>query len=890
LDVPLSDVSLQDVVESGVKLTPMMKQYLEIKNKYADCFLLFRMGDFYEVFFEDARAAARILNIALTHRGKLGDFKIPMAGIPHHSAAAYIDRLTNQGLKVAICEQVSEPGAAPGIVQRAVTQIVSPGIPYDVEKLDRRERHYIGSAYYDKNIFHMIFIDFTTGDFFGHLAHTIEDLQKKYLLYRPKEWISYLGQWDEFPSFLKLAKEDDLLMTNLSQEYFSSKLALKLNQKYLAKFIPQYESDKVINKRPNLLIPISAIAYYLHSTQEELELCHIKPFKLINDSDFLNVSLGTLQGLEIFPRQKERYLDSLLGFCDKTKTSMGSRKIREIFSKPLLNAAKILERQNIILGLMKNTQSLEELRSNLDSVRDIDRLLSKLSTKKVIGGDLLSLAFAVRNILAVEKILTEQKIPFKKSLSENETNSILKISDEIEKTINSDIGASLEKGNLILDGVHSERDKLYALRFSSDKELEKLEEKYKKQSGISKLRVKSNNVAGFFIEVSKSHTKNVPKHFERRQTLVNAERYVTEELLLLEKKVLTAQARLEKVEREIFQDLCQKTASISSELSILSDFYAYLDVYAGLAWLAYQEDFKLPKIHANKKIFRVKGMWHPLIKKNLKNEFVPHDLILDEKVFLGLITGPNMAGKTTVMREMAIIQLLAQVGSLVPAHEAELGLCDHLFSRLGASDDILRGQSTFMVEMMETSEILRHASNKSMIILDEVGRGTSTYDGLSIAWSLVEYLVHKVKALCLFATHYHELIALADAEAEIKNLTVETLNHFGEIKFLYKLIESSASQSFGLYVAELSGLPRELIERSKVLLRELESEGQGTAPAKADQGTQLSFFEDNLEEYKAYKLELHKLKKEIAAIDINGMTPLEALNKLSRLRSEINYH
>ncbi|MDA9189623.1 DNA mismatch repair protein MutS [bacterium] len=888
----MSELKLNDLIKAGVKLTPMMKQYVEIKSSFEDCFLLFRMGDFYEVFFEDARTASRLLNIALTHRGKLGDFKIPMAGIPHHSAANYIDRLTSQGIKVAICEQITKPGDSPGIVKRAVTQIASPGIPFDLEKLDKKDRHFIASSFFFDDNYYLVAIDFTTGDFFGHKFESKEDFLQKILHYSPKEWISYMGQYDDEDPVFQVLESCQSLKTFLSHEYFDPKLSVHLAKNEIDKVIPNFEHDHRINEDKNILIAIAAISHYIFSTQEDLELCHIKPLQILNDTSFLKVTTSTLKGLEILPKSRERYKESLLGFCDRTMTSMGGRKLKDLFTMPLLNLEKIKFRQGLIEKYLSNAQTLEAIREKLRDVRDLDRILSKISTKKAIGGDLLNLSQAIKiyGNIDSEHIQISQK--FQNDFSPKDSALLSEIQESISKTINDEIGASLEKGNLIKLGADPKRDKLYKLKFSADKELEKLEQEFRDQTGIPKLRVKRNNIAGFFIEVSKSYSKKVPKHFERRQTLVNAERFSCPELEKFETKINSAKIKLEKIEREIFNSIITKITQNAALISMLSSKIALIDCLCSLSWLAYQEEFSKPKFVKNKKIFNANQMWHPLIKKNIKSDFVPHNLNLDKEKFFGLITGPNMAGKTTVMREMAIAQLLAQVGSYVPASSLEIGLCDQIFSRLGANDDILHGQSTFMVEMSETSEILRHASARSMIILDEVGRGTSTYDGLSIAWSLVEYLISKTKAITLFATHYHELIELADKETTIKNLTVETQNNNGSINFLYNLIEEPASQSFGIYVASLAGLPREVLERASSILSDLENKKEETSisQTKHFDETQLSFFEDSKQNAQIINKELEQIKQKFRSINLDTLTPLDALNKLHRLKQEISLH
>ncbi|MGZ3787015.1 MAG: DNA mismatch repair protein MutS [Bacteriovorax sp.] len=877
---------LQKIIDSGVKLTPMMEQYFQIKKNYPDTLLLFRMGDFYEVFFEDARTTSRILNITLTHRGKIGDTPIPMAGIPHHAASVYIDRITNRGLKVAICEQIQDPKDAVGIVKRGVTQVVSPGMPFDLDKTQGHDHRFMVSAFKKNNDHFLVALDFTTGDFRGYKYQNVEDFIEGLRLIAPREFITYMGQWDEQQEIETLLAHYGVLKTHLSVEYFTP----KFSEIYIEKIIPGFKRDKILKLDEDVLSAIGALAFYVCSTQLLESFMHIRPFKMISNTGMMKVTLPTLTGLEILPKSRETYKESLLGFFDKTETAMGARLLKSLFSNPLYDINQINERLDIVDSLVKNDSLIKEQRSELSKIRDIERILAKVAMNKGSASDLINLAVATK---AYESLLSLSKsLPNMAELSNAELKKLSLLADQITNTLNDEIGASLEKGNLIRAGVHKERDRLSKLHVNVGDELLKMETHLRAESGIQKLRIKSNNVSGFFIEVSKGSTTKVPDNFERRQTLVNAERYTTPELTALEKETITAQAKLEKLEREIFKDLISAVHELRLSIMSMSGHIALLDTFQSLASIALQEGFTRPSVVASKQVLHIESGFHPLIKSLIKDQFVCHDLHLDNKVFFGLITGPNMAGKTTVMREVAIIQLLAQMGSFVPAKLAKLGLCDFLFSRLGASDDILKGQSTFMVEMAETAEILRHATDKSLIILDEVGRGTSTYDGLSIAWGLVEHFIEKTRALTLFATHYHELIDIADKNPAAKNLTVETINHKGNVQFLYRLIEKPASQSFGIYVARLAGLPKSVLDRSEEILHQLETNHQApvleqkTAPKSAS--SQLCFLEDmKTEEVPAYLL---VLEKEIAKLDVMKMTPIDALLKLNQLKSQLELH
>jgi DNA mismatch repair protein MutS len=892
-EVIVSISTLEELISANQKLTPMMEQFYAIKKQYIDHILLFRMGDFYEVFFEDAVRASKILNITLTHRGKIGDTPIPMAGIPHHAATTYVDRLCQAGLKVAIGEQVEDPKEAKGIVKRAVTQVISPGLPYDLDKTDSREQHFITSAYKKNNQIFLVALDFTTGEFLGSIHEDNSSFLNKLNSYAPKEFITHMGQWEDLKEIEILLKHLGTLKTHLSDEYFEA----KYTQLYSEKLIPGMKRDKTLQKNKDIFPALGALAYYICTTQQLDEFFHIRPFHLSNDENLMKISKHTLEGLEILPRNRETYNESLLGFLDKSQTAMGPRMLRRLLQSPLRDPEEISKRQDIIQALSQNHELLEEMRDVLSNVRDLERILTKVSTQKATSSDLINTSLAIRayqQLTEITKALPSNLFPKVK----NKENGLLsELAEKIEKTINDDIGASLDKGNLIRPGASRSRDRLSKLTNNAMEELTCLEEQYRKKTGIVKLRVKSNNIFGYFIEVSKIHSNKVPKSFERRQTLVNCERYTTTELSEFEKEIVSAKDKLEKLEREIFRNITLEMLELSPTIQTLSNVLASIDTYQSLSWVSLREKFTRPKISTSKEVI-LNGAWHPLIKANLQEQFISHDLKLNEESYFGLITGPNMAGKTTVMREVAIIQVLSQIGCFVPAKSANVSPCDYLFSRLGASDDILKGQSTFMVEMSETAEIIRHASSQSLIILDEVGRGTSTYDGLSIAWALVEHLVQNTQALGLFATHYHELIDLAERLDGAKNLTVETLNINGDVQFLYRLIEEGASQSFGLYVAKLAGLPRTLLHRSEEILRGLEEKNEDCAEINLEQpecdiaqgnysGTQLSFFPEP-EPVTKVPPYLEKLEEDLSGIDIDKLTPIEALVKLNGLQKGLD--
>ena len=874
--------SIEKLISQNLKLTPMIEQYYNIKLKNPDLLLFYRMGDFYELFFNDAMEVSKLLNITLTHRGKIGIESIPMAGIPHHAASSYLDRLTSMGLKVAICEQTEDPKNAVGIVKRDISQIVSPGMPYDLDKADLKENHFMACGGTSKGRFQLVLIDFTNGTFLGDHFTSSEDFIEKLNKLKPKEYITFKGQWDKFPIISKFLEKSGMVKTYILPEYFDN----KNSEIYIEKLIPFYKRDKILNSYPDILNPLGALSYLIASTQKVDSLIHLKPFRITQNGEYLRVTLPTLIGLEIIPSSKEKYKESLLGFFDKTKTSMGTRLLKEFFLNPILSYEILEQRQRLISYLMGEGEFLSEIRQILSNTKDLERIMAKLSAKKANSDDLLNIANTILTFSVIKEKVTQIPNKVLPKISKSDFELLEVASKKLLSALNGEPGASLDKGNLINPGFCKNRDELFFIEESSKQKLERIEKKYKTQTGISKLRIKSNNIFGYFIEIPKAQASKIPVFFQRKQTLVNCERFTTSELLKFEEEIFSAKENLLQLESKIYQDLIDEVSNCILALQKVATLIGTLDVFQSLAFIALQEDFKAPKIIPDKKIFNVKGAWHPLVKNFISEKFISHDLFLNDETYFGLLTGPNMAGKTTVMREMGIIQFLAQIGSFIPAKSAELGLCDFLFSRMGASDDISKGQSTFMVEMSETSEIIRHSTQKSFIILDEVGRGTSTFDGLSIAWSLVEHLIRKTKATTLFATHYHELIEVIEREKGGKNLTVETVVEKGDVRFLYKLIESGAAQSYGIYVAKLAGLPKSILKRAQEILFSLEKDSIKNNKSQKQLPTQLFLFEDSPTVTPIPKY-LKDLEDEIFNIDPLRITPLEALQTLHSLRENL---
>lgn len=890
-------LTLKDIVESGVNLTPMMEQYYSIKKEYPDTLVFFRMGDFYELFFEDARRISSLLNITLTHRGKLGDTPIPMAGIPHHAASNYIDRLTTQGLKVVICEQIEDPKDAVGIVKRAVTQVASPGMPFDLDRSDATEHRYIASAYKSHGKFVAIYLDFTTGDFCGHTFDLFEDLLQSLAHYAPKEFITYFNQWQENEKLVHYLKLKDILVTHLSEDYFKS----KNTEIYLEKAQPGIRRDKYLKMVPEAFAPMGAICYYVFSTQGANSLIHLRPFQLLTEKNKMRIAHSTLLSLEMLPKNKDESSYSLIGFMNRTITAIGDREFKNFFQKPSADLSEIKKRQMAVKFFYQNQELSDSLSVSLKNIRDIQRILAKVATKKCSAQDLLGLSLTLQNYYKLIDEIAKQKpsADLWSLLSPEEKNrkDFLKLAEEIVNTINDELGATLEKGNLIKFGVSKERDKLWKLCQNTEEEVAKLEEKYRKKSGISKLKIKSNNINGLFIEISKAQGEKVPASFKRFQTLVNAERFTTADLETFEKELLSAKEKLQRIETSLFTSLVTCVCEKTKELQEVSWSISQIDIFLSLAKVAFSENFVCPDFQKNK-IVELAQCWHPLIKTKSNEQFIPHDIRMDENNFFGLITGPNMAGKTTVMREVAICQALAQMGSFIPAKFAKLSICDSIFCRIGASDDIIRGQSTFMIEMSEASEIIRHATDRSLVILDELGRGTSTYDGLSLAWALVDHFVYKIKCFTFFATHYHELIEVVNNLPNAKNFCMETKVDREDVHFQYRFIEGGVAQSYGIFVAKLAGIPQDILSRAKSYLKQLEykqsdekiisKNNKISDEFSPEEIGQLDLFSSlNEQTLKSCEQLLNKndqIFKDLQKIDLNQITPIDALLKLREIK------
>lgn len=847
----------------------MMQHYLKTKQLNPDALLFYRLGDFYELFFEDAKTAARELELTLTGRDCGLEERAPMAGVPWHSADTYISRLVKKGYKVAICEQMEDPSLAKGLVKRELIRIVTPGTLTDSAQLAEKQASYLYSVYVEKNKVFFAGCDVSTGEFFVKPASGRNALVAVLSGTRPKEIIT-----NDKKSIERLC---DIFTSELGDEFFALP---KAKNALLAHFKKQGTEISGLEKGSQKAA--GALIAYLDYTQKSA-LPHVARLEIRAFEDEMLLDASTIKNLELLEgiNGQEK---SLLWVLDKTVTSMGARALRHMIEAPLAKKADIEDRLDLVEAFYNDFSLLSELREELKQVYDLERLLSRLSYKSFNARDCLSLK---RSLIVTPKIKA-----LLQGLNIKGAEALLSSMDEhrdlallLENAISEDSPLQISDGGVIKTGFSKELDEYRLTSTEGKRWLLELEEKERKNSDIKNLRVQYNRVFGYFFEVSKGQLSKVPEHFIRRQTLVNSERYTSVELKELEDKLTSADSRMLNLEIMLFNDIRDKILLRLESLLMLAEALKNLDALLALSSVAQELNFVRPKINEDGELLIHEGR-HPVIEKSLKEDsFVPNDTELncsDRRMII--ITGPNMAGKSTYMRQTALITLMAHMGSFVPALEANIPLVDRVFTRIGASDDLASGQSTFMVEMSELSEILKNATDKSLIILDEIGRGTSTLDGLAIAWSCVEYIVNKEKcgAKALFATHYHELSELEKELEGIKNYRISVKELGEDIIFLHKIVPGGADKSFGVYVAKLAGLPRELIGRAREIQARLEV-GQfnqlGIANGILEKGrenSQLSLLDSGKGE----------LVEEIAEIDVLSMNPMEALNYLFVLREK----
>lgn len=870
----------------SVKITPMVQQYHSIKKEYPDAILFYRMGDFYEMFFEDAEIASRVLDITLTSRNKKDEEPIPMCGVPYHAAQRYIARLIENGHKVAVCEQVEDPRQAKGIVKRDVVRVVTPGVVIDTELLDAKSNNFIVALSRYKNYFGIAYLDISTGDFRITESDSFTAMVDESLRIDPSEILipESLHEDLEIKSFLShLSEKSITLLDNTLFEQERAQAALL--RQFKTHSLEGFGCDEM---RAGVAAA-GALLHYIQETQKGM-VPHVNHMVAYHLADYMILDDNTKRNLELFETIRTRSRKgTLLWVIDQTVTSMGGRMVRQWLHYPLLDAEKIRSRLDAVEEAKENITLRRALREALSGVYDLERLNSKIVLAHSNARDLIALKHSIRKIPEIHTLLESLQSDLFRHIHED-LDDLADVGDIIEKAVRDDPPHIIHEGGMIKPGYNAELDEIINICRDGKGWIARLEAQERKATGISSLRVGFNKVFGYYIEVSKTHLKSVPAHYIRKQTLVNAERYITEDLKTYETKVLNAEERRAALEYELFNGIREKVIHNNLRIQKTATMLATLDVLCSLAEVADKNGYVKPSITEEGILF-MEDVRHPVIEKMLEGErFVPNTLKMDdESRQILIITGPNMAGKSTILRQVALVVLMAQIGSFVPAESVSLSLVDRIFTRVGALDNLGQGESTFMVEMQETAKILNTATDKSLIILDEIGRGTSTFDGLSIAWAVAEYL-HGWKGRgikTLFATHYHELADLAAANPRVKNYNVAVREWNGEIIFLRKLIKGGTNRSYGIQVARLAGIPKEVIERSREVLKNIEK-GEfnevgepniACSPKrpKKHSDVQLSLFTTS------HQALIDKLER----IDISNTTPLEALNLLNELKQNM---
>jgi DNA mismatch repair protein MutS len=863
------------------KTTPMMQQYLEIKADYPDAILFFRLGDFYEMFMDDAVLASRILDITLTARNKGAAEEIPLCGIPFHSCQPYIAKLVQHGHNVAICEQVEDPKAAKGIVKRAVVRVVTPGLVVDTDTLDPRRNNYLMAVTLTDERYGVAFVDITTGEFRVTELCDPDSTAGEILSRAPAEVLLVEGEAGE-PLLDAL---HNTLQGRTVKRLPDWVAAEDRARQILLEFFPGSSLEGFgCHDKPGALQAAGMVLHYLEETQKSA-VSHLQALQTYHVRDHMVLDDFTRRNLELTETLHDGgRRGSLLGVMDRTVTAMGARKLRHWMTHPLVDLASIEKRHGAVEELVQESLCRDDLRNILDAVYDLERLNGRIAMATGNAKDLSALRLSLEKLPEVVELLGKVNSPL---LTELRTSLDLlpDMVSLISSTIVDDPPFVLREGGLIREGFNTELDELRSISREGKGWIARLEQEEKERTGIPSLKVRYNKVFGYYIEVTKSYLGRVPEDYQRKQTLANAERFITPTLKEYEEKVLGAEDRLVEIEYDLFQDVRRQVAQEGSRIQATAEKVAVLDVLLGLADLAHEHNYCRPLMDESTELLIEDGR-HPVIETmNLGERFVPNDVHMDtDQRQILIITGPNMAGKSTFMRQVALLVLMAQMGSLVPAKKAHIGVVDRIFTRVGASDNLARGQSTFMVEMTEAANILNHATPRSLIVLDEIGRGTSTFDGVSIAWAVAEYLHDnsKVAAKTLFATHYHELTDLAQTRERVQNYNVAVKEWNDQIVFLRRIVKGGASHSYGIQVARLAGLPATVIDRAKEVLRNLES-GEYVAGAP-----RLARSKDNGSKIETPQLALFEqpdpVRQRIEEMDVAVLTPLEALNLLDELK------
>ena len=865
--------------------SPMMQKYLETKEQYKDCILFYRLGDFYEMFFEDAITVSRELELTLTGKDCGQEERAPMAGVPHHAAEMYISRLVAKGYKVAICEQLEDPKETKGIVKRGVIRVVTPGTVVESNMLEERKNNFIMSIYKAGIYFGISVCDISTGEFY---SAEIKDKQNFPLLldeiarYMPSELVINNMMSNCKEEISKIKERFDLYITQFDDKFFTDEIS-NIKNRFNIVDTNQNELEN-INDINLAMSSINALVEYIEQTQMTT-LDHINKIVVYNISKYMSLDVNARRNLEITEKMRDKSKKgTLLWVLDKTSTSMGGRALRRWLNDPLIDTIEINRRLTSVKELKDEIILRGDIIENLKKVYDIERLAGKMAYGNANARDMITLKNSLSKLPELKKVLSSTKSEMLKDLYEN-LDELQDIYALIEKSIVEDPPMTIKDGGIIKFGYDEEIDKLKTATTEGKNWIIKLEAEEKEKTGIKNLKVGFNKVFGYYIEVTKSGLDQVPERYIRKQTLTNAERYITEELKDLENQILGAEEKVVNLEYNAFVQIREEIARNVKRLQKSSNVVSTLDVITSFATVAEDMNYCMPQVD-NSGVIDIKGGRHPVIEKILGTGiFVENDTYLDkEENRLSIITGPNMAGKSTYMRQVAIITLMAQVGSFVPATEAKIGVVDKIFTRVGASDDLSMGQSTFMVEMMEVATILKEATSNSLVILDEIGRGTSTYDGLSIAWAVAEYIANKEKcgAKTLFATHYHELTELEDKLKGVKNYNIAVKEKGEDIIFLRKILRGGTDESYGIHVARLAGVPKAVTQKADEILKNLERKNilTGKKQEKEDKKHVEGQFD-------MFNYKLAEIAHEVDKINLNELTPIDALNTLVKIKEKI---
>ncbi len=871
-------MSKKEIVE-----TPLMKQYNSIKAKHPDAILLFRVGDFYETFSDDAIKASKILGITLTRRANGAASYIELAGFPYHSLDTYLPKLVRAGQRVAICEQLEDPKKTKKIVKRGVTELVTPGVSLNDQVLDHKQNNFVAGVYIQKKIIGVSFLDISTGEFYV-AEGGVDYIDKLLQSFQPKEVLYERSQQEFFTE-------------TFGKQLYSYKLDDWVFQKDSAqeRLLKQFGTKSLkgfgVNNLQYGTVAAGAILHYLDLT-EHRQIQHITKISKIDEEQFVGLDQFTIRNLELFYAGSED-AKTLISVMDKTASPMGSRLLRRYMALPLKALKTINDRHNVVEYLLSDSDVAANLSQEITKIGDLERLISKVAVNRISPREVLQVQRGLAAMAPIKELCSNAKEPALNRLGE-QINLCVGIRDKIATEIKEDAPNLISKGNIINDGINAELDELRRISSSGKSFLEEIKNREIENTGIPTLKISFNNVFGYFIEVRNTHKDKVPEEWIRKQTLTGSERYITQELKEYEEKILGAEGKIQILEIEIYTNLVLELSNYIKSIQLDASIVAEIDVLLSYAIVAQENNYVRPSMNESLEL-NIKQGRHPVIEQQMEvgESYVAHDVFLDnKKQQIIIITGPYMSGKSALLRQTALITLMAQMGSYVPVESAELGLVDKIFTRVGASDNISAGESTFMVEMNETASILNNLSERSLVLLDEIGRGTSTYDGISIAWALTEYIHEQPKhrAKVLFATHYHELNEMEAQFKRIKNYNVAIKELDNKILFIRKLVPGGTSHSFGIHVARMAGMPKSVVKRADEILLELEgSQTDNTNKKKAKpvkemaknrDGYQLSFFQldDPV---------LSKVRDEIIDLDVNNLTPMEALNKLNDIQKLI---